>query len=78
MTRINQGDLASGLAAMKDSLSCKYTASDALQTLNKLYVMMHQSSPEDPGPLVVRESERAAAAQQEENASQSLRQTQPC
>jgi hypothetical protein len=77
MTRINQGDLAPGLVAMKDSLSCKYTAADALQTLNKLYVMIHKSSPEDPGSLVVRESERAAA-QQEENASQSLRQTQPC
>eukprot|EP00775_Hariotina_reticulata_P006105 gene6105-6343_t len=52
LTRINQGDLALGLAAMRNSLTCKYTAAEALQTLNKLYLMMHQTSPQDPGPMV--------------------------
>jgi hypothetical protein len=42
-----------GLAAMKASLGCKYTAAEALQTLNKLYVMMHDNTPGDPMPMLV-------------------------
>eukprot|EP00879_Flechtneria_rotunda_P010231 GHRR01010697.1.p1 GENE.GHRR01010697.1~~GHRR01010697.1.p1 ORF type:complete len:543 (+),score=175.66 GHRR01010697.1:144-1631(+) len=52
LTMINQGDLLRGLVAMKASLSCKYTASEALQTLNKLYLMMHENAPRDPTPMV--------------------------
>lgn len=53
LTRINQGDVQGGLAAMKASLTCKYTAAEALQTLNKLYLMMHEGAQADPMPMLV-------------------------
>jgi hypothetical protein len=38
---------------MKASLGCKYTAVEALQALNRLYVMMHENTPGDPMPMLV-------------------------
>jgi hypothetical protein len=53
LTRINQGEVLAGIAAMKASLGCKYTAAEALQTLNRLFVMMHENTPGDPTPMLV-------------------------
>lgn len=53
LTRINQGEVLPGIAAMRASLGCKYTAAEALQTLNRLYVMMHENNPGDPMPMLV-------------------------
>lgn len=53
LTSINQGDVTKGLAGLKASLGCKYTAGEALQTLNKLYLMMHEASQQDTEPMVV-------------------------
>ncbi|KAF6265952.1 hypothetical protein COO60DRAFT_771390 [Scenedesmus sp. NREL 46B-D3] len=52
LTRINQGEVLAGVAGMKASLGCKYTAAEALQTLNRLYVMMHENTPGDPMPML--------------------------
>lgn len=52
LTRINQGEVLPGIAAMRASLGCKYTAAEALQTLNRLYVMMHENNPGDPMPML--------------------------
>ncbi|KAF8071070.1 Tmtc4 [Scenedesmus sp. PABB004] len=52
LTTINTGDLRGGLAGMRDSLSCKYTAAEALAGLNKIYLMLHGAAPTDPGPLI--------------------------
>jgi hypothetical protein len=53
LTAINSGDVLPGLAAMRESLSCKYTAAEALGALNRLYVMLHEGSPLDPRPMMV-------------------------
>lgn len=53
LTRINQGDVKGGLSAMKSSLTCKYTAAEALQTLNRLYLLMHEAAQTDTTPMVV-------------------------
>jgi hypothetical protein len=62
LTRINQGKVLPGLAAMKASLGCKYTAAEALQTLNRLYVMMHENTPGDPMPMLVSTCGKVASA----------------
>lgn len=56
MTTLNMGDPLAGLSTMKASLSCKYTAAEALQALNKVYVMMMEAGKHaDVGPMLVRE-----------------------
>lgn len=55
MTTFNMGDPLTGLSTMKASLSCKYTASEALQALNKVYLMMMEAGKNaDVGPMLVR------------------------
>jgi hypothetical protein len=57
LTTFNMGDPKGGLATMKASLSCRYTAAEALQALNKIYLLMMESGNRmDPGPMVVRHS----------------------
>lgn len=55
LTTLNKGDPVAGLAAIKASLSCKYTASEALAALNKVYLlMMGADKDHNPTPLIVR------------------------
>lgn len=54
VTRMNQGDAVAGLAGLEASLSCKYTAAEALQALNQAYVMLHEAGRgRDTVPMVV-------------------------
>jgi len=60
LTTLNKGDPVAGLAAIKASLSCKYTASEALAALNKIYLlMMGADKDNNPTPLVVRTIDRS-------------------
>lgn len=55
LTSMNMGDARNGLSILKSSLSCRYTAAEALQALNKVYLMMMDAGRgKDPGPMVVR------------------------
>lgn len=56
LTTLNNGDPASGVAAIKASLSCRYTAAEALTALNKVYVMMMEAgSNNEPSLMTVRD-----------------------
>lgn len=53
LTAMNMGNTSAGLATLKASLSCRYTAAEALQALNKVYVMMMEAvGGTDPRPMV--------------------------
>lgn len=57
LTTFNMGDPKGGLATMTASLSCRYTAAEALQALNKVFLLMMEAANKvDPGPMVVRRS----------------------
>lgn len=63
LTTFNMGEPLAGLSTMKASLSCRFTASEALQTLNKVYLMMVEAGKgADVGPMLVRD--HACAAEQ--------------
>lgn len=56
LTTFNMGrDPLGGVATMKASLSCKYSANEALQALNKVFVaLMEAAGGSDPAPMLVR------------------------
>lgn len=54
LTTFNMGDPRAGIATMKASLPCRYTASEALQALNKVYLLMVEAAKgSDVGPMLV-------------------------
>lgn len=55
LTILNLGDPVRGIAAMKASLSCRYTAAEALQSLNKVFmmIMVEAGRNNNPGPMLV-------------------------
>ena len=48
ITLINKGDVKEGLHMLKKSLQCKFSVSNSLQSLHKLFEMLFQMNPGDP------------------------------
>ena len=60
LTVLNNGDPVAGLASIKASLSCKYTAADALTALNKVYMLLMEAGKgNDPAPMMVSSKHRS-------------------
>lgn len=53
LTLVNQGQsMDGGIKELEKAISCKYVAADAVQALNTIYKVMHESSPGDGRHLV--------------------------
>ena len=54
LTRFNMDDAREGVAALREALTCKYVAAEALKALNTIYAALHAQAPEQPVVLAVR------------------------